>query len=65
MSCPLKSDPVRAKWRATTSWPSPRTLTAKCPLAMIVWPVVDPLFMQISNVGGSRETEDSALAVVP
>jgi hypothetical protein len=39
--------------------------TANLPEVATAWPVDDCSFMQMSSIGGSSETELTALAVVP
>ena len=46
-------------------WSSARMLIAKWPASCIACPVCDVRFMQMSIIGGSTESEVTALAVVP
>ena len=59
------SGPLRAKRMAASGWSSPRMLTAKWRAAPIARPVEDCRFRQTSSIGGSSESDDTALAVVP
>jgi hypothetical protein len=54
-----------AKRVARCSWPSPRTLTAKCPDSTIAWQVGSLVPMQTSSCSGSIDSDATALAVMP
>src|SRR5581483_3621430 len=63
---PSKRSPVRApNRRHVSSWWSPRTLTAKCPVVLIDGQVVDVWAMQTRTSGGSSDTEVKELAASP
>ena len=53
------------KKREIGSWCAPRTLTAKTPFRSIVSAPTVPLITQTSTSGGSSETDEKALAVIP
>ena len=59
------SVPLEAKCRARSPCPSPRMFTAKRPRSAIAEPVRERRSRQTSSIGGSSESEETALAVVP
>src|SRR4051812_30945934 len=63
--CPSNLSPLPAKRIAASAWPSPRMLTAKRRAAAIACPVDDDLFRHTSSIGGSSDSEQTALAVGP
>ena len=50
---------------AMSAWLSPRMLTTNRPASRIARPVSLVRFMQTSSIGGSMDSDETALAVVP
>jgi len=59
------SSPLVAKRMASPACSSARMLTANRPAAVTARPVADVLLRQTRSIGGSSESELTALAVVP